>query len=108
MKGEEEPVQKTTEKYSNLSRTFNERFLRLWASNKSLSIGYDGKTLVSYEVVVNHIENTRMDKRLRVEWISERNQYGGGNKINNGYMPRLSTTLFEFHCELNYTINLEK
>ena len=99
MKGEEEPVQKTTEKYSNLSRTFNERFLRLWASNKSLSIGYDGKTLVSYEVVVNHIENTRMDKRLRVEWISERNEYEGVIKINNGYMLGVSTTLFEFHCE---------
>ena len=47
IKGEEELVRKLTEKYSNLSGTFNERTRRLWAGSESLSIGYGGIEIVS-------------------------------------------------------------
>ena len=67
-----------------------------------------GKPLVSYEVVVNLIANTRTDKGLKVECSLDRDEYEKGIKISNEQMSRLNMTLDEFHGEWNYTINPEK
>ncbi len=63
-----------------------------------------GKPLISYEVVVNLIANTRTDKGLRVECSIDHDKYEKGIKISKEQMSRLNMTPDKFHGEWNYTI----
>ena len=67
-----------------------------------------GKPLVSYEVIVNLIANTRTDKGLKVECSIDRDSYEKGIKISNEEMLKLNIRMDEFHGEWNYTIAPKK
>ena len=64
-----------------------------------------GKPLVSYEVIVNLIANTRTEKGLRVECSIVWDEYEKGIKISKEEMLKLNTIPDEFHGEWNYTIS---
>ncbi|MHB1811497.1 MAG: ISAzo13 family transposase [Thermoplasmataceae archaeon] len=64
-----------------------------------------GKPLVSYEVIVNLIANTRTEKGLRVECSIDLDSYEKGIKISNDEMLKLNIRTDEFHGEWNYTIS---
>ena len=95
IKGEEDLVRKLTEKYSNLSGTFNERTRRLWAGSESLSIGYGGIEIVSKATGLSRstvikgmkeiTEKREIENRIR--------EHGGGRKKavdrNPGIMEEL-------------------
>ena len=63
-----------------------------------------GKPLVSFEVIVNLIANTRTEKGLRVECSIDRDSYEKGIKISSEEMSKLNINIDEFHGEWNYTI----
>lgn len=63
-----------------------------------------GKPLVSFEVIVNLIANTRTEKGLRVECSIDRDSYEKGIKISSEEMSKLNIKIDEFHGEWNYTI----
>ena len=67
-----------------------------------------GKPLVSYEVIVNLIANTRTEKGLRVECSIDLDSYEKGIKISNDEMLKLNIRTDEFHGEWNYTIAPKK
>ncbi|MHB8358916.1 MAG: ISAzo13 family transposase [Thermoplasmataceae archaeon] len=64
-----------------------------------------GKPLVSYEVIVNLIANTRTEKGLRVECSIDLDEYEKGIKISKEEMLKLNMIPDEFHGEWNYTIS---
>ena len=64
-----------------------------------------GKPLVSFEVIVNLIANTRTNKGLNVECSIDHDKYEKGIKINKEQMLKLNITPDEFHGEWNYTID---
>ena len=64
-----------------------------------------GKPLISFEVIVNLIANTRTEKGLRVECSIDRDSYEKGIKISKAEMSKLNIRTDEFHGERNYTIS---
>ena len=67
-----------------------------------------GKPLISFEVIVNLIANTRTEKGLRVECSIDRDSYEKGIKISKAEMLTLNIKTDEFHGEWNYTIAPKK
>ena len=67
-----------------------------------------GKPLISFEVIVNLIANTRTEKGLRVECSIDRDSYEKGIKISKAEMLTLNIKADEFHGEWNYTIAPKK
>ena len=67
-----------------------------------------GKPLISFEVIVNLIANTRTEKGLRVECSIDRDSYENGIKISKAEMLTLNIKTDEFHGEWNYTIAPKK
>ncbi len=67
-----------------------------------------GKPLVSFEVIVNLIANTRTEKGLRVECSIDRGSYEKGIRISNEEMSKINIKTDEFHGEWNYTIVSKK
>ena len=63
-----------------------------------------GKPLISFEVIVNLIANTRTEKGLKVQCSLDRDSYEKGIKISEEEMSKLNLKLDEFHGEWNYTI----
>ena len=63
-----------------------------------------GKPLVSFEVIVNLIANTRTEKGLRVECSIDRGSYEKGIRTSNEEMSKINIKTDEFHGEWNYTI----
>ncbi len=64
-----------------------------------------GKPLVSFEVIVNLIANTKTEKGLMVECSLDHDNYEKGIRISEEQMSRLNMKLDEFHGEWNYTIS---
>lgn len=69
-----------------------------------ISKNWRGRPLVSREVVVNLIGNTRTDKGLKIQAILDQNKYKTGKKISNQEIVKLSIEGDPFHPEWNYTI----
>ena len=67
-----------------------------------------GKPLISFEVIVNLVANTRTEKGLIVECSLDRDSYEKGIKISNDEMSKLSLKPDKFHGEWNYTIAPKK
>ena len=65
---------------------------------------WGGKPLVSFEVIVNLIANTRTEKGGRVECSIDRESYEKGIRISSEEMSKLNIKTDEFHGEWNYTI----
>ena len=63
-----------------------------------------GKLLISFEVFVDLVVNTRTNKGLKVECSINLESYAKGIKISNEEMSKLNIKRNEFHGEWNYTI----
>ena len=63
-----------------------------------------GRPLVSHEVVVNLIGNTRTRTGLRIEAALDTNSYATGVKVTNKELEAVRLKKDKFHGEWNYTI----
>lgn len=72
-----------------------------------ISKNWRGKPLMTKEMVVNLIANTKTSKGLKIMAVLDENEYlrGKGDEISDIEMSALSICGDEFHPEWNYTIN---
>ena len=64
-----------------------------------------GKPLISFEVIVNLIANTRTNKGLTVKCELDKGIYEKGIVVTNEELSRVNIKRDEFHGERNYTIS---
>jgi hypothetical protein len=64
-----------------------------------------GRPLISHEVIVNLIANTRTEKGLTVRCEMDKGSYPKGLKIKDKELKEINITKNEFHGEWNYTIS---
>ena len=69
-----------------------------------ISINWRGKPLISREVVVNLIGNTKTKKGLMINAVLDENKYEKGLKIEDEVMKNLNIEKNDFHGEWNYSI----
>jgi transposase len=69
-----------------------------------ISLNWRGKPLVSHEVVVNLIGNTRTATGLSIQAELDTTQYPKGVKISDEELRKLNLTRDTFHGEWNYSI----
>jgi transposase len=67
-----------------------------------------GKPLLTHQVIVQLIANTRTAKGLTVKCRLDENTYEKGIKVSDAEMAKLNITPAEFHGEWNYTIEPRK
>jgi hypothetical protein len=63
-----------------------------------------GRPLVSHEVIVNLIANTRTKDGLKIRAELDRGKYPTGIKISNGELAMLNLKLDSFHGDWNYSV----
>jgi len=63
-----------------------------------------GKPLVSHDVIVNLIANTRTNAGLKVQAELDTNSYPVGLKVADAEMARLKLRPADFHGDWNYSI----
>ena len=63
-----------------------------------------GKPLLTHQVIVKLIANTKTKTGLTVRCRLDRNKYEKGIKVSDAEMAKLNITRAEFHGEWNYTI----
>lgn len=69
-----------------------------------ITMNWQGKPLISYEVVVNLIGATKTRKGLKVKAILDENLYKKGIKITEEQFENVNIFRHAFHGEWNYTI----
>jgi DNA-binding phage protein len=69
-----------------------------------ISLNWRGKPLVSHEVVVNLIGNTRTAAGLSIQAELDTAKYPKGVKVSDEDLRKLNLTRDEFHGEWNYSI----
>lgn len=69
-----------------------------------ISINWRGKPLISREVVVNLIGNTKTKKGLTINAVLDENKYEKGLKIEDKVMENLNIEKNDFHGEWNYSL----
>jgi hypothetical protein len=69
-----------------------------------ISLNWRGKPLVSHEVVVNLIGNTRTTTGLSIQAELDTAQYPKGVKVSDEELRKLNLTRDAFHGEWNYSI----
>ena len=67
-----------------------------------------GQPLLSHQVIVNLIANTRTDKGLVVKAALDATRYETGIKVTDGQMTALAIKPAKFHGDWNYTIKPRK
>lgn len=65
---------------------------------------WQGRPLVSHDVVVNLIANTTTQAGLKVKAALDKNTYETGIKVTDAEMAKLKLTPANFHGDWNYTI----
>ena len=69
-----------------------------------ISLNWRGKPLVSHEVVVNLIGNTRTAAGLSIQAELDTSKYPKGVKVTDEDLRKINLTRDEFHGEWNYSI----
>lgn len=69
-----------------------------------ITMNWQGKPLVSYEVVVNLIAATKTRKGLKVKAVLDKNLYKKGIKVSDQQLENVNIFRHAFHGEWNYTI----
>jgi transposase len=69
-----------------------------------ISLNWRGKPLVSHEVVVNLIGNTRTATGLSIQAELDTSKYPKGVKVTDEDLRKINLTRDEFHGEWNYSI----
>jgi hypothetical protein len=69
-----------------------------------ISMNWRGKPLVSFEVIVNLIANTKTEKGLSVQAQIDTNHYPIKIKVSDQMLNQVLMTKDKFHGEWNYTI----
>ncbi|MBI1748145.1 MAG: hypothetical protein HYR55_16400 [Acidobacteria bacterium] len=64
-----------------------------------------GRPLLSLEVIVNLIANTKTSQGLNIQAALDGNTYEKGIKISKEEMTQLKITPADFHGEWNYSIS---
>ncbi len=70
-----------------------------------ISKNWRGNPLITREVVVSLIANTRTSKGLEVQAVLDQNEYQSGIKVTEDEIIALNITGDKFHPEWNYTIS---
>lgn len=73
-----------------------------------ISMNWRGKPLISREVVVNLIANTRTKAGLKIQAALDHNSYQTGIKISKQDFDKINIQKDDFHGEWNYTIKPQK
>jgi len=69
-----------------------------------ISKNWRGKPLLTREIVVNLIGNTKTNKGLEVKAVLDKNEYMKGKKISKKEFDNIQIKKDEFHPEWNYSI----
>jgi hypothetical protein len=69
-----------------------------------ISLNWAGKPLISHEVMVNLIANTKTGGGLRIHAELDENKYATGIKVTDEEFERIRIKRDSFHGEWNYTI----
>ena len=69
-----------------------------------ISKNWRGKPLLTREIVVNLIGNTKTNKGLEVKAVLDKNEYMKGKKISKKNFDSIKIKKDEFHSEWNYSI----
>jgi transposase len=70
-----------------------------------ITLNWRGRPLISHEVIVNLIADTRTTKGLRVRAALDAKRYVTGKKVTDEEMAALRIARAAFHGEWNYTIS---
>ncbi len=70
-----------------------------------ISMNWQGKPLISYEVIVNLIASTTTQQGSKVNCVLDDNKYPERVKITKEQIEQLGIIYDEFHGEWNYTFN---
>jgi hypothetical protein len=70
-----------------------------------ITLNWRGRPLISHEVIVNLIADTRTTKGLRVRAALDPQRYATGKKVTDQEMAGLRIARAAFHGEWNYTIS---
>lgn len=70
-----------------------------------ITLNWRGRPLVSHEVIVNLIADTRTTKGLSIRAALDHNRYATGKKVTDEEMAGLRIERAAFHGDWNYTIN---
>jgi len=73
-----------------------------------ISQNWRGQPLISHEVIINLIANTRTKTGLIVKCDIDLNQYPTGIKITKEMMDKLALERENFHGDWNYTLRTRK
>ena len=79
--------------------------LGIGCETQVITKNWRGKPLVSFEVVVNLIANTRTEKGLTVKCELDRGIYEKGITVTDEELSKINIKRDEFHGERNYTIS---
>jgi len=69
-----------------------------------ISQNWRGKPLISYQVIINFIKNTKTEKGLEIFARLDKNTYQTGKKFSDEEMENINIQYHNFHPEWNYTI----
>ena len=70
----------------------------------AISMNWRGKPLVSLEVIVNLIANTKSRSGLKIKAALNQKQYHLGEKVTDKELAELNILFHEFHPEWNYVV----
>lgn len=73
-----------------------------------IAVNWRGRPLISHEVILQLIANTRTDTGLHVRAELDQNSYPAGIKITNQALAAVNLRRAKFHGEWNYTIRPAK
>jgi transposase len=69
-----------------------------------ISQNWRGKPLISYQVIINFIKNTKTEHGLEIFARLDKKKYEKGLKFSNEEMEKINVKYHHFHPEWNYTI----
>ena len=69
-----------------------------------ISQNWRGKPLISYQVIINFIKNTKTENGLEIFARLDKKKYEKGLKFSNEDMEKINVKYHHFHPEWNYTI----
>jgi len=69
-----------------------------------ISINWRGRPLISHEVVIKLISNTKTSNGLEIKSVLDDNQYETGKKISDKDLKLLNIKKLDFHGEWNYIL----
>jgi hypothetical protein len=70
-----------------------------------ITLNWRGRPLISHEVIVNLIADTRTTKGLRIRAALDPKRYATGKKVTDQELAELRIERAAFHGEWNYTIS---